>query len=486
MSISAKAIASPTALPGLYVGGAWIEPQTTATITVVNPATGAEVGTAPDGSVADVDVAVEAASAAYVTWSATLASQRGAILDRLGREIGIRAELLGRAVSTENGSPLSETTATARAAASILQYYGSLASALDEPDLRANDQAGLSTTVARRGVGVAGLITPWNFPLTLLAMKLGPALAAGCTVVVKPAPETPLHTSWVVEAIEAAGVPAGVINIVTGGPQAGDALVRHPGVKKIAFTGSTAVGKHIAELCARQLKPVTLELGGKSAALVLDDVDPEVFAATMLRTCMRNTGQTCYAATRLLFPKSRYDELVGIAASMLQRAVVGDPLAAQTEIGPVVTDRQRARIEEYIRVGVEEGAVIVTGGGRPDRPTGFYVEPTLFRDVTADMTIAREEIFGPVLVALAYDTEEDGIALANASDYGLGGVVYSSSPDRARRVANRFESGAVGINSFALNPLAPFGGWKDSGLGVEMGPEAIDAYVRYQSVTEAR
>jgi aldehyde dehydrogenase (NAD+) len=330
------------------------------------------------------------------------------------------------------------------------------------------------------------MITPWNYPLSLLAMKLGPALLAGCTVVAKPAPETSLHLLVLVDALEAAGVPPGVVNLVTGDASSGQAIVEHPGVDKVAFTGSTAAGRQIAQICAGHFKPVTLELGGKSAALVLDDVDTEVLRTNLLRSSLRNSGQTCYAATRLLLPRSRYAELVGAVVDVMERAVVGDPMRTQTQLGPLVSARQRDRVEEYIGLGRSEGATLVSGGGRPDGlEVGYYVQPTLFTSSDPGIRIAREEIFGPVLVALPYEDQEDGVALANDSDYGLAGMVYSSDEERARSVAARFEAGTVGINSLALNPSAPFGGWKQSGLGVELGPEAVAPYVRFQVITGA-
>jgi aldehyde dehydrogenase (NAD+) len=470
-------------LPGIFVGGRWIDAQGAGRIEVVNPATETVVGYASIASTDDVDAAVSAARAALPAWAGSRAQDRAAFLSRLATEIDNRADQLGRAVTLDNGSPITETTATAKNAARIIDYYASLAEMLDADDVRPAGMGGITTRVARRAVGVAGLITPWNFPLSILAMKLGPALIAGCTVVAKPAPETPLHLTVLAEALEAAGIPAGVVNLVTGDASTGQAIVEHPGVDKVAFTGSTGAGRQIAIACAQQLKPVTLELGGKSAAVVLDDVDAEVFRSNVLRASLRNTGQTCYAATRLLLPESRYDELVDVVVDVMRHAVVGDPLSDKTEIGPLVSDRQRGRVEEYLRIGRSEGAVVATGGGRPDRATGFYVEPTLFTGAEPNMRISREEIFGPVLVALPYATEDDAVTLANDSAYGLAGMVYSDDLEHAHAVASRFEAGTVGINSLVLNPVAPFGGWKESGLGVELGPEAVSAYFRYQSVT---
>jgi aldehyde dehydrogenase (NAD+) len=471
-------------LPGHFIDGTWQAPESDEWFTVTNPTTEEVLGHAPDASAVDVDKAVRAAAAAMRGWSALDAVARGHYLDRLADEIDARADVLGRSVSLENGSPLTETTAASRNSANILRLYAGYAAELDAPDVRPVPSTNLRSHVARRPIGVAGLITPWNFPISILAMKLGPALLAGCAVVVKPAPETSLNISVLVEAIQAAGIPDGVINVVTGRGGAGQYVVDHPDVDKIGFTGSTGVGRAIALSCAQQLKSATLELGGKSAALVLEDVDIATFTKMLPVVSMRNTGQTCYAATRLLFPRSRYEELVAATVEVLQNVNVGDPLADGTEMGPVVSEQQRARVEEYVEIGRSEGAIVATGGTRlADRSRGYFVAPTLFRDVTPDMRIAREEIFGPVLVAMAYDSEAEGIAMANDSDFGLAGVVFSEDLEHAQEVAGSIEAGTVGVNCLLLNPRAPFGGWKSSGLGVELGLEAVEAYVRYQSIT---
>ncbi|WP_211222073.1 aldehyde dehydrogenase family protein [Nocardioides halotolerans] len=471
-------------LTGIFADGRWIAADGDDLLEVVNPATERVIGYAPMASDRDVDVAVQAATRALPAWSAAGPTARAFVLSRLAIEVEARAEDFGRIVTRENGSPVQETTSTAMNAARILAYYASLAGSLDCEDLRPSGVAGLVSRVARRPVGVAGLITPWNFPLSILAMKLGPALLAGCTVVAKPAPETPLHLAVLAEALVAAEVPPGVVNLVAGGVSTGQAIVEHPGVAKIAFTGSTEAGRQIAVACARQLKPVTLELGGKSAALVLDDVDADVLRANLMRASLRNNGQTCYAATRLLLPRARYAELVDAVADVVQGAVVGDPMREETQVGPLVSDRQRQRVEDYVALGRSEGATVATGGSRPQHlPVGYYVEPTLFTDSNPGMRIAREEIFGPVLVAMPYADEDEGIAMVNDSPFGLAGMVYGDDLDRAERVACRFEAGTVGINSLVLNPVAPFGGWKESGLGVELGPEAVTPYLRYQSVT---
>jgi aldehyde dehydrogenase (NAD+) len=310
---------------------------------------------------------------------------------------------------------------------------------------------------------------------------------AGCTTVVKPAAETPVHVRPLVEAAEAAGLPPGVLNIVTGGGATGAALVDHPGVDKIAFTGSTATGRVIGERCGRRLRPVTLELGGKSAAILLDDTDLDLFGRSVVRLSMRNSGQTCYACTRVLAPDSRYDEIVDRIVDAVRVAPQGDPLDPSTVFGPVVSARQRERVEGYIELGSQEGAKLVTGGGRPahlDR--GYYVSPTVFRDVAPDMRIAQEEIFGPVLVVLPYRDEDDAVEIANNSRYGLGGAVFGADEARAQRVAERVQTGNIGLNFYSSNHAAPFSGRKDSGLGVEFGPEGLASYQVFQSVHRRR
>jgi acyl-CoA reductase-like NAD-dependent aldehyde dehydrogenase len=313
--------------------------------------------------------------------------------------------------------------------------------------------------------------------------KLAPALMAGCTTVIKPAPETPLHVRPLMEAAAAAGVPEGVINVVTGGGATGAALVEHPDVDKIAFTGSTATGKLIGATCGSLLRSVTLELGGKSAAVLLDDADLDLFARSVVRLSMRNSGQTCYACTRVLAPRPRYDEIVDRIVDAVRAARQGDPLDPATVFGPVVSQRQRERVEGYVEIGSQEGAKLVTGGGRPVHlDHGYYVSPTVFRDVTAEMRIAQEEIFGPVLSVLPYDDVDDAVRIANDSRYGLGGAVFGVDEERAQQVAERIETGNIGVNFYASNHAAPFAGRKDSGVGVEFGPEGLAAYQVFQSV----
>jgi aldehyde dehydrogenase (NAD+) len=469
----------------LFIAGRWRPAGSAERVTVVNPATEEVLGEAPDADPGDVDAAVQAARLAFAAsgWRELTAGARAVYLQKLADELERRGDRMGATITSENGSPVAETHRAAAHAASILRYTATLAPALDAPDIRPFPAGGAETVVRREPVGVAALIAPWNFPLTLVMVKLAPALLAGCATVIKPAPETPFDVALLADAVTAAGLPPGVVNVVTGGGATGAALVAHPGVDKVAFTGSTQVGRAIARACGELLRPVTLELGGKSAAVLLPDADLAAFAARLIGTCLRNTGQTCYNATRVLAPRERYAEVVDLVTTTVAAAPVGDPFDPGTVFGPVVSARQRDRVEEYIAVGVAEGARITTGGRRAARfPAGYYLEPTVFADVHAKMAIAQEEIFGPVLAVLPYDDEDDAVAIANESRYGLGGSVFSADPGRAMRFAELVDTGSIGINFFGSNHAAPFAGRKDSGLGAEFGPEGLAAYLKTKSI----
>jgi aldehyde dehydrogenase (NAD+) len=366
----------------------------------------------------------------------------------------------------------------------VLRYMAGLVANATFEEERPGHLGG-TTIVRREPIGVVGGIVPWNYPQTLAAFKYGPALAAGCTIVLKPSPETVLDAFLLAEAAADAGIPPGVINIVPGGREVGAYLVQHRDVDKVAFTGSTAAGRRIAETCGRLLRPVTLELGGKSAAIVLDDADldlakigNDLFAATLV-----NNGQTCYLGTRVLAPRSRYDEVVDTLAAFASSLAVGDALDPATQIGPMASDRHRDRVEGYIAKGTSDGARLVTGGGRPrDLDRGWFVEPTVFADVDNASTIAQEEIFGPVLAVIPYRDEEDAIRIANDSDYGLGGSVWTTDAEHGKDVARRVRTGTIGINGYLPDPGAPFGGVKASGIGRELGPDAVTAYQQYKSI----
>lgn len=468
----------------VFVDGGWRPAAGPGRIEIVNPATEEVWGSVPDASEADVDAAVRAASAAFARpgWSRLAAEERAVVLRRFADELEVRGAAMAAHITAENGTPISESRSAAAHSAGILRYFAGLAGWLDAEDRRPFPGGDNYTLVRRQPIGVCALIAPWNFPLTLVMVKLAPALLAGCTVVIKPASETPVDLRVLIEAAIAAGIPAGVINLVTGSRVAGGHLVTHPLVDKVAFTGSTAAGRIIAAQCGSLLRPVTLELGGKSAAIVLPDADLDNFSSLVLRTCLRNTGQTCYNSTRILAPAALYDEIVERVAREVRQAQQGDPLDPLTVFGPVVSARQRESIEGYIGIGRAEGARIATGGTPSEFDRGYYVTPTVFRDVTSSMRVAQEEIFGPVLVVVPYSDEADAVRIANDSSFGLGGAIFGTDEEHATSLAARIDSGSIGINFYGSNLAAPFGGRKDSGLGTEYGPEGVSAYLALKSV----
>jgi aldehyde dehydrogenase (NAD+) len=472
----------------LFIGGEWVSPSSAARITVTNASTEEPVGEAPGAAEADVDAAVTAARRAFDDpsgWSQWEPARRAAAMERLAAELEARAQEIGRLVSEQNGMPIAlSPIIEGMTPVGTLRYVVSLlaSSPVEEETSRF---LGGDLIIRHEPVGVVGGIVPWNYPQTLASFKYAPALAAGCTIVLKPSPETVLDSYVFADAVLAADIPPGVINIVPGGRDIGAYLVQHRDIDKIAFTGSTATGRQIAEVCGRLLRPVSLELGGKSAAIILDDADLDLgaigqnlFAATLV-----NNGQTCYAGTRILAPRSRYAEVVDVFAAFASSLPVGDALDPATLIGPLVSERQRDRVERYIAKGTSDGARLVTGGGRPaglDR--GWFVEPTIFADVDNKSTIAQEEIFGPVLSVIQYTDVDDAIRIANDSDYGLGGSVWTSDPDRARQVVRRVRAGTMGINSYLPDPAGPWGGVKSSGIGRELGPGAVVAYQQLKTV----
>ena len=471
-----------------FIGGAWVASTGNARNDVTDPATGLVWGSVADGTTEDLEQAVNAARTAFDSgpWPRLSPSQRAAVLLRIADQIEVRSTELSLTNTLENGSPVSETKGAAANAASIFRYFASLAPLLESEDVRPFPN-GLGESLVRRDpVGVCGLIAPWNFPINLMVIKLAPALLAGCTVVMKPASPTPLSFRIIMDALAAAGVPAGVANLVTGSGRLGDALVRHPKINKVAFTGSTPVGRKIAAACGELLRPVTLELGGKSSALVLPDADLGAMGDTLIRSCMRNTGQTCYISTRILAPSERYDEVVDLVTSTIATAPQGDPLDPATVFGPSATASQYRTVLEYIESGHAEGARATTGGHKAqlggDLGAGYFVAPTVFAEVLPGMRISREEIFGPVVSILRYDGIDEGIALANNTEFGLGGLVFGADTDAAQAAADRMDTGSVGINFFASNHAAPFGGRNDSGLGTEYGPEGLAAYLSYKSI----
>lgn len=472
-----------THVDDLYVDGAWRPASGPARRPVLDPATAEQWGSVPEATAEDVDAAIAAADRAFRQgpWPRLTPSERAGHLLRMADEVEKRAEPLAWTNTRENGTPVSETLGAAANAAGILRYFASLAGYLEQEDVRPFPAGGAESVVRRDPVGPCALIAPWNFPINLVVIKLAPALLAGCTAVIKPAETTPLSIRFVVEAAEAAGIPAGVVNLVTGGGDTGDALVRHPLTAKVAFTGSTPVGRRIAAACGELLRPVTLELGGKSSALVLPDADLDQMAGVLLRSCMRNTGQTCYISTRILAPAQRYAEVVDMVTEVVSAAKQGDPFDEDTVFGPMASEAQLGVVLGFLESARAEGARVTTGGRRADRE-GFFVEPTVLADVTPEMEVAREEIFGPVITVLRYETLEEAIEIANSTAYGLGGIVFSRDPDAALAVAEQLDTGSVGINFFASNHAAPFGGRHDSGLGVEYGVEGLNAYLTYKSI----
>jgi acyl-CoA reductase-like NAD-dependent aldehyde dehydrogenase len=470
----------------LYIGGDWHASADPAMTEIISPATERIFGAAPTGSSADVDRAVDAARRALRTgpWSRSSGPDRAAWMRALAAELERRADETAAVVSGENGMPISlARIAEGRGPATTLRYYADLAERTPAEEHRPGAQPGRVTVVRREPVGVVAAVVPWNFPQSLTMFKLAPALAAGCTAVIKPAPETALDAFAFADAAAACGFPAGVINLVTGGREVGAHLVAHPGVDKVAFTGSTAAGRAIGEVCGRLLRPVTLELGGKSAAIVLDDADLEQTVRGLSWASLVNNGQTCYLSSRILAPRRRYAEVVDAVADLAISLKVGDPADPSTRVGPLVTRAHRDRVEGFIAAGRAEGARVVAGGGRPtELSVGWYVEPTVLADLDAQATPAREEIFGPVLCVLPYDDVDDAVRLANDSEYGLGGTVWTGDVERGLDLARQLETGAVGVNFFDLDINAPFGGVKASGLGRELGPEGLDAYVSLKSI----
>ena len=475
-----------SAVTTLRIDGADVR-ATGAALPVTDPATGEQWGSVPEASPAEVDAAIRAARGALPSWAARTPAERADALRRMADAIELRSDALALTNTLENGSPVAETSGAAANAASILRVFAGLSGYLEEPDIRPFPGGVNETMVARDPIGVCALIAPWNFPINLVVIKLAPALLAGCTVVIKPASPTPLSVRFLLDAADEAGIPPGVINVVTGGAATGDALVRHADVDKVAFTGSTPVGRRIAAACGELLRPVTLELGGKSSAIVLPDADLDAMSAVLLRSCMRNTGQTCYISTRLIATAERYDALVDMVTATVGAASVGDPLDPATVFGPVATAAQRDGVRALIRAGVAEGARATLGGDvDPPFEIGSFVAPTVFADVMPDMRIAQEEVFGPVVTILRARDVDHAVAIANSTRFGLGGIVFGADEDAALRVARRVDTGSICINFFGSNHFEPFGGRLDSGLGVEYGIEGLSAYLTPQSVNRRR
>lgn len=462
----------------LFIGGEWVDPSTNASIAVVNPASGETVATVAEAREADMERAVTAADIAFREgpWPQMTLEDRLEVLERWASAIEAREDELAQAPTAQIGIPTSFSRAISGSPARALRQHIQYAR-----DWQWEEDRAVNGGVARlrhEPVGIVAAIVPWNHPSMLGMNKMAPALATGCTVVVKPSPEAPLDLLIMAECAEEAGFPKGVLSIITAGREIGEQLVRDPRVDKVSFTGSTAAGKHIGAICMERVARVSLELGGKSAALVLDDMplEPTVQSITALSTILN--GQACMGLTRVLVPRDRQDELVEGLAASYRSLNVGDPFDPETRIGPVASPAQAKRVAGYIEKGKAEGARLVTGGN----VTGCFVEPTIFADVNNDMTIAREEIFGPVLTVLPYDTLEEAIAIANDSPYGLNGAVYTLDNEKALSIAKQIRSGTVAQNGLGPQAGMPFGGFKQSGVGREGSPEAIGAYTELKTI----
>ena len=462
-----------------FIGGAFVSATAADQIEVVNPATEEVIATVPAGTTTEVDAAVQAAADAFEGWAARPVAERVAAVRRISDGLRARAAELAATITAEVGTPITFATKV-----QVPNPIGITEGVLEEIEAGALDPVTFgNSTVRREPIGVVAAITPWNFPLQQMVAKVTPALAAGCTVVLKPSEVAPLTGGLLAEIIEAADLPPGVFNLVHGtGPVVGEALAGHPLVDMMSFTGSTRAGRRVAAVGAETIKRVALELGGKSASVVLDDADLSRAVKITLANCFMNNGQACSALTRLLVPADRHDEAVSVAAAAAAKYVPADPALDTTRIGPSVSAAQRDRVVDYIRRGVSEGATLAAGGPEPVDGPGYYVRPTVFGGVTPDMTIAREEIFGPVLSVMPYADEADAVRIANGTQYGLAAGVFGADADRALAVAGKLRAGQVDINGAGFNTKAPFGGFKQSGNGREFGRYGLEEFTELKSI----
>jgi len=469
----------------LFIGGTWITPDGTGHIEVRSPATEEVIGQVPAASRLDVDRAVAAARHAFDDgpWPLLSFAERAGYLRHAAKCLRDSEERLAQITTAESGIPITQTRIQCTRPATILDYYAELGESLEQEERRTG--ATTTVTVRREPVGVAGIITPWNAPAALAHFSLGPALLAGCTIVLKTPAEAPLHGHALAEIYESAGLPAGVLNVLAADRQVSAALSEHPDVDKISFTGSSATGRRIAATCAENLTRITLELGGKSAAIILDDADVDATMPGLGIAATQNNCEACVGQTRILAPRHRYQEIVDAFTAELDKKRVGDPHDPQTDIGPLISAAQRDRCESYIKLGVEEGATLARSGGRPaELVTGHYVQPAVFTHVDNGMRIAQEEVFGPVFVIIPFDGDDDAVRIANASAYGLSGTVWTSDRARGMEIARRVRTGNFGVNTFGLEINSPFGGFKKSGIGRQLGREGLDAYFEFKSIHE--
>jgi acyl-CoA reductase-like NAD-dependent aldehyde dehydrogenase len=464
----------------VFIGGEWVEPAGADALPVINSTTEETIATIPGCCPAEVDQAVEAARAAFEGWSGTPRAERAEALAAIAAGMGERAAELTATIVAELGMPR-KLTEMIQVGLGI-NHFAAMPGALEE--VRWEEEVG-NSRVLREAAGVVGAITPWNYPLNQIGAKVAPALAAGCTVVLKPSEVVPLNAFILAEIIESVGLPPGVFNLVTGiGPVVGEAIAGHPGVDLVSFTGSTRAGRRVSELAAATVKPVAMELGGKSPNVLLDDADFARAVPDGVAKCFLNSGQTCSALTRMLVPRERLAEAEELAAAAAEGFTPGDPLDPGTTLGPLVSASQRERVRGFIEKGEAEGAKLLTGGAEPPEglTRGYFVRPTVFSEVTPEMTIGREEIFGPVLVIQPYEDEADAVRIANATEYGLAGGVWSGDEERAIALARRLRTGQIEINGGAFNPLAPFGGYGQSGHGRENGRFGLEEMLQVKSL----
>ncbi len=464
----------------LYINGEWVASEGRGAIQVLSASTEEVIGHVPEGVAADVDRAVAAARDAFPAWMTTSPAERAAYLMKIREELKSSGDELGRVIAGEVGMPLKLSTRIQ--VGSPIHIFGFYAKMLESFEFESREG---NAIIAREPIGVVAAITPWNYPLHQIAAKVAAALAAGCTVVLKPSEVAPLNAFLLADAVHRAGLPAGVFNLVSGyGPEVGEAMASHPDVDMISFTGSTRAGKRVSELAAQTVKRVALELGGKSASVILDDADLAAAVKGTVNACYLNSGQTCNAHTRMLVPEGRYEEAARLAVEVAGSFSVGDPLEGNAKLGPLTSASQRDRVRDYIRKGVQEGAELLAGGAEPPEnlSRGYYVRPTVFGRVAPQSTLAREEVFGPVLSIITYKDEDDAVRIANDTIYGLSGAVWSADEERALRVARRLRTGQVDINGGGFNYSAPFGGFKQSGNGREFGRAGLEEYLEFKAL----